>query len=104
MVRVKRRIHRITIGSSTITSHTFCDVDFIVYCQKALFSRDIWYIKIEDWEPAYCIAYLHTLRQYWRWKPLTLEYRERGNYIYVCRTLKKPARAKKNPRIPTNKY
>ena len=88
-----RPLHKITISSST--THTFCDVDFIVYCQKALFSNDIWRIRIEDWEPGYCIAYLHTLRQFRRWKPLTLEYKERGNYIYVCRTLKKPARATK---------
>ena len=79
-----RKVHTITITSSS--TFTFSDVDFIVYCQKALFSNDIWRIRIEDWEPGYSEAYLHTMRQYWRWKPLTLEYRDRGNYIYVCRT------------------
>ena len=81
-----RKIHTIIISSSS--THTFSDVDFIVYCQKALYSRsrDLWRIRIEDWEPAYCIAYLHTMRQYFRWKPLTLIYKERGHYIYVCRT------------------
>ena len=79
-----RKVHTITITPSS--TFTFADVDFIVYCQKALFSNDIWRIRIEDWEPGYCIAYLKTMRQYFRWKPLTFKYRERGHYIYVCRT------------------
>ena len=79
-----RKIETIIISASS--THTFSDVDFIVYCQKALHCNTCFRIRIEDWEPGYSEAYLHTMRQYWRWKPLTLEYRDRGNYIYVCRT------------------
>ncbi len=81
-----RKIETIIISASSTSSHTFSDVDFIVYCQKALHCNTCYRIRIEDWEPGYAEAYLHTMRQYWRWKPLTLKYRARGNYIYVCRT------------------
>ena len=64
-------------------SHCFADVDFIVYCQKALYSKSPYRVRIEDWEPEYCIAYIKTLRLHDRWKPLTIRYTRRGHYIYL---------------------
>jgi len=94
-----RKIETIIISASS--TYTFSDTDFIVYCQKALHSNTCYRIRIEDWEPGYCIAYLKTMRQYWRWKPLTLQYRERGNYIYVCRTnTRTPASEQRHYRNP----
>ena len=55
-------------------SHCFADVDFIVYCQKALYSKTPFRVRIEPWEPEYCIAYIKTLRLHDRWKPLTIKY------------------------------
>ncbi len=71
------------IIESSHHSHTFADVDFIVYCQKALYSRQPFRVRIVDWEPEYCIAYIKTLRQHDRWKPLTITYTRRGHYIYL---------------------
>ena len=74
--------NKIIIESST---HTFADVDFIVYCQKALYSKDPYRIRIVDWEAEYCEAYLKTLRQHHRWKPLRFRYQRKGHYIFVSR-------------------
>ena len=71
------------IISSSQTSHVFSDVDFIVYCQKALYSKTPFRVRIEDWEPEYCIAYIKTLRLHDRWNPLTIKYVRRGHYIYL---------------------
>jgi len=91
----RRKVHRVFISQSS--THTFADVDFIVYCQKALFSKDIWKITIEDWPSGYCEAYLDTMRQHHRWKKLTLRYEAKGNYIYVCRTLTKDPKLAQRP-------
>ena len=88
----KRKVHRVLISQNS--NRTFSDTDFIVYCQKALFSNDRWHITIEDWPSGYCEAYTDTLRLHHRWKPLTLYYEAKGNYIYVCRTLTR------NPKLP----
>ena len=71
------------IIESSHHSHTFADVDFIVYCQKALYSKSPYRVRIVDWEPEYCIAYIKTLRLHDRWKPLTIRYTRRGHYIYL---------------------
>ena len=71
------------IIESSHHSHCFADVDFIVYCQKALYSKSPYRVRIVDWEPEYCIAYIKTLRQHDRWKPLTITYTRRGHYIYL---------------------
>ena len=71
------------IISSSHHSHVFADVDFIVYCQKALYSKTPFRVRIEDWEPEYCIAYIKTLRLHDRWKPLTFKYVRKGHYIYL---------------------
>jgi len=72
----------------TSNTHSFADVDFIVYCQKALYSNAPYRIRIVDWEPEYCIAYIKTLRQHHRWKPLTFKYQRRGHYIFISRLIR----------------
>ena len=67
----------------TSSTYTFSDVDFMVYVQKAYYSKRPYKIRIEDWEPGYCEAYCKTLRTISRWKPLTIRYEERGDYIYI---------------------
>ena len=67
----------------TSSTYTFSDVDFMVYVQKAFYSKRPYKIRIEDWEPGYCEAYCKTLRTISRWKPLTIRYEERGDYIYI---------------------
>ena len=74
--------NKIIIESS---SHTFADVDFIVYCQKALYDNKPYRIRIVDWEAEYCIAYIKTLRQHQRWQPLRFRYQRKGHYIFVSR-------------------
>ena len=67
----------------TSSTYTFSDVDFMVYVQKAYYTKRPYKIRIEDWEPGYCEAYCKTLRTISRWKPLTIKYEERGDYIYI---------------------
>ena len=74
----------------TSSTYTFSDVDFMVYVQKAYYSKRPYKIRIEDWEPGYCEAYCKTLRTIPRLKPLTIKYEERGDYIYVCRRSPEP--------------
>ena len=82
------KAHKVTIPSSL--TFTFSDVDFMIYVQKAFYSKRPYKIRIEDWEPGYCEAYCKTLRTIPRWKPLIIRYEERGHYIYVCRRTLEP--------------
>ena len=58
----------------TSSTYTFSDVDFMVYVQKAYYTKRPYKIRIEDWEPGYCEAYCKTLRTEPRWKPLIIKY------------------------------
>ena len=75
--------NKIIIESNS--TYTFTDGDFIVYCQKALFDKHPYRIRITDWEPEYCLAYIKTVRQHHRWQPLNFKYQRRGHYIFIWR-------------------